>query len=164
MIQGEASYLPFRPEQFDLVTVNMVLHYMSREAMIEFLDETYSVLKPGGLFFVIGIYHAQSPRMAENVGRWVKQTAPWGQEIEAYNHDVDVFISDDTRYSGFDLLSGGLLEISQNDYSNPGAKPYLNRKLRFAAKFRKVTPAQKQFRTDNKDFVLPCFVEDSGSE
>lgn len=65
LVLGDAMALPFRPESFDLINVDTVMHHLVdrngyRDTLVviqRFLTSLHSLLRPGGLVIVREIYH-----------------------------------------------------------------------------------------------------------
>jgi len=80
---GEAEYLSFKNESFDIVVATFLIVHL--KDLKRFFDEVYRVLKPGGLFLVTNINQRKAPAVKTKEGL---------VEIESYYHKPEKVIEE----------------------------------------------------------------------
>ncbi len=95
--QQNAEATRFEAQSFDLIVSHIVLHETSRTALSNILDETYRLLRPGGLML-----HLDVPRGDTAFGQFMSQWETYNNNevFSAYMTDVDLLPL--AKAAGFD--------------------------------------------------------------
>jgi ubiquinone/menaquinone biosynthesis C-methylase UbiE len=138
-------------EQFDLVTANMVFHYLDNEMLLKSLNNIYDVLRPKGMLFHIEQHplHNEEAVKGENNNTWLPTKTPWGETVYTFNRDlydrVDIF-----DLGGFSFRGGWeTLPVSDAGKHDPqNYERYTNKYSRVSYKWQKVDPERKRFNNE----------------
>lgn len=144
-IHSSIEDLRLPPASFDLVTANMVFHYLDNEMLLKSLDNIYRMLKVEGKLCFLNTHpdRSEDSKRGENNDQWIKELTPWGQEIFIFNRDPYSLV-DITDFSGFGFVKGWeTLEISDEGKDDPEYKRYSGRSARAGYLWRKKSFRQK---------------------
>lgn len=103
-------------EHFDLVTSNMMIHFLDNPSLYRMLESVYQVLKPNGVYFFVESDpdHNEESRAQENLDKWLMQPTPWGTMMPYFNRDPRTLLTNYLDISGFDYQKGWMLKLSES--------------------------------------------------
>ena len=143
---------------FDLVTSNMVFHYLNNEQLSRSLHLVYEALKPGGTLFFIDADpdYNEATRRPENVNKWLELPTPWGTTAPWFSRDPHELLLDITHFAGFDVVGGFPLRVADAGKVMPVEyQKYTNYPARMAARLVKVSESEKLSRLSSRNYSLP---------
>lgn len=160
-IQASADSFSLPPESYDLVTSNMVFHYMDNEQLTRTFELIYEALKPDGTLFFVDAdpdYTEETSR-PENVNKWLELPTPWGGTAPWFSRSPHELLLDISYYTGFDIVAGFPLPVIEEgrEYPEEYAK-YTSYPARIAARLTKVSEEEKQWRLTNLGKPVPLLV------
>jgi ubiquinone/menaquinone biosynthesis C-methylase UbiE len=95
--QGRAEEMPFKDEEFDVVTVRTAPHHFA--SIDDFLSETYRVLKPNGKFLMVDTVVPEDSQVANEINRLEKlrdfshgrnlKASEWKTQVEAAGFEIE---------------------------------------------------------------------------
>ncbi len=165
LIHGLISEMDVPSKSFDLVTSNMVFHYIDDDELGRALDKIYEALKPNGVLFFVDTDpdHNEESRRPENVKKWLWQVTPWGEEMPIFNRDPCELLLDVVYYHGFDLKAGWPLKVVDEGRVEPEEYcRYYGRPSRMAVKLVKVSKEERVRRRNweqDPSRRIPSLVE-----
>lgn len=158
--QSAVDAFAFPPESVDVVVSNMVIHHLDNEALAAFLERTYDVLVPEGIFFFVDTdpdYREDGWDHA-NIDKWLPMETPWGTTLPYFNrHPGDLL--DLIDYHGFDMERGWVLRpIPEGATDHENYKKYnVTPTRRMFGRFRKISRVRKDERQDPRG--IPALVD-----
>lgn len=114
LLLGDAKELPFRPNSFDLINVDTVMHHLvdfrgyrnTLDTIEHFLSSLRNLLKPGGLLIVHEIYHEYLLR--DNLGSWLVY------EISTLH--MPPVLANLLRYMGMEAANAGVCFLTRRQW------------------------------------------------
>jgi len=162
-IEASSDNFDLPNESFDLVTSNMVFHYLNDGQLKQSLDLIYKTLRPGGTLFFVDADpdYSEETRRPENVNRWLEIPTPWGGTAPWFSRDPYELLLDTTYYAGFDVVAGFPLPISEagKQASPDEYAKYTSYPARMGARLAKVSNEEKQRRLSSADQVIPSLTQ-----
>lgn len=156
---ADAFQLP--ASSFDLVTSNMVFHYLDNEQLVRAFELIYGVLKPGGTLFFVDADpdYNEETLSRENVNKWLEVPTPWGGTAPWFNRSPHELLLDMPYFAGFDIVAGFPLKVAEEGrkYPKEYAK-YTSYPARMAARLQKVSEEEKHRRLVNVDKQIPALA------
>jgi len=150
LITMSLEELALKQNIFDLVTANMVFHYLDTPSLLTGLDKIYDVLKPEGILSFIDTDpdHNEESRKPENLDKWMIQETPWGTEMPVFNRHPRTLLNL-IDYAGFDLQTGWQLKVEEEGKRFPELyTKYSSRNSRIGGRFVRVSEREKETRRD----------------
>jgi ubiquinone/menaquinone biosynthesis C-methylase UbiE len=147
-------------DSFDVVTANMVFHYLDNETLEQAVERIYKALKPHGRLCFIEPHplHDGEVVKAEKNNQWLEQVTPWGATIRVFNRDPDS-LRDIMELGGFNLEAGWeTLPIAQGgELDVAHYERYTQHSSRAGYVWRKADQAAKDRRND-PHYIVPSFT------
>lgn len=125
---------------FDLVTSNMLMHYLDNSQLKKCLDKISDALKKGGSFFFVESNPDNIPdrRNPENLNKWLNLKTPWGTTMPYFNRDIQSILTNLLENLGFRYINGwGVTMSNDGKVNSDKSKKYLKQTYRVAARFLK---------------------------
>jgi SAM-dependent methyltransferase len=134
----------------DLVTANMVFHYLDNIDLKKGLNKIYDLLKPKGKLFFVARDADSNPesRDPNNADKWLELQTPWETKIPIFNRHPRTLLTSLLDLAGFDYVSGWLLPVSEEGGKHPLFEEYRSRPARIAGLYMRIEEEIRKIRRD----------------
>ncbi|MDD4354221.1 MAG: class I SAM-dependent methyltransferase [Candidatus Nanoarchaeia archaeon] len=157
LINSNLENMVVEKENFDLVTSNMVFHYLDNESLKKGLNNIYDSLNSKGLLFFVDTDPDNNEifKNPNNLNKWLEINSPWNTKLPFFNRHPRTLLTELLDIAGFDYVKGWPVKILDEGKINPELyKKYSSTPSRIAALYKKVSEDNKK----NRQGFIPSLV------